>query len=468
MLFLQRGVPAAARRDAQGALPFWVSAGRGGKEFVFRRKTSTLGVSDGPCGGWVIFYTHVRVAAVAQLVEHHVANVIVVGSNPISRSLVVALCRRRVPVSRTFAAFVPPAVVAVPHAFVGPIAVHFPARVETNDELQSQYPAWDLPLIAEKTGIERRHIAAADETAADLAVAACESLFQRESIDREGIDFLLLCTQTPDYPLPTTACLLQDRLGLPTRCGALDFNLGCSGFVYGLAMADGLIQSGAAKNVLLVTAETYSKYIDDDDRSLRTIFGDGAAATLVQSSPTRTLGGFQFGSDGSGGDMLLVGDGGSRPSGDAIRPRHRKRWKSRLYMDGPSLINFTVEAIPRLVDEILAANDRTLDDIDLFLMHQATFKMLDGLRSRMGVDPSRLPIDMAEFGNTVSCTLPILIDRLRRRDQIDNDATHMLVGFGVGLSWAGCLWSPMGNLEGGGPIANHPAGGNPAVAPEES
>ena len=385
---------------------------------------------------------------------------IVVGSNPISRSFLIAaytislhLVAEVEAFGARFGVLSPMArrplnshicASAVPYASVGPIAVHLPARVECNDQLKAQFPQWDLELIAEKTGINARHIAADSETAADLGIAACEKLFADEGIDRDSIDFLLLCTQTPDYPLPTTACLMQDRLGLSTRCGALDFNLGCSGYVYGLAMADGLIQSGAAKRILLVTAETYSKYIDADDRSLRTIFGDGAAATLVDASETQTLSGFQFGSDGSGGDMLLVGDGGSRPGEDAIKPRHRKRWKSRLYMDGPSLINFTVEAIPRLIDEILEANGHQLDDIDLFLMHQATFKMLDGLRQRMGVAESRVPIDMADIGNTVSCTLPILIDRLRRKGTLDESAKHMMVGFGVGLSWAGCLWSPGG------------------------
>lgn len=335
----------------------------------------------------------------------------------------------------------------MPYAQLGKIAVHLPARIETNVQLAEQFPRWDIPLIQEKTGIAQRHIAAPGETASDLAVAAAEKLFatpaDQGGIDRSEIDFVLLCTQTPDYPLPTTSCLVQDRLGLSTRCGAMDFNLGCSGFVYGLAVADGLIQSGAAKNILLLTAETYSKYIDDDDRSLRTIFGDGAAATLVSAGDQRTLWGFQFGSDGSGGDMLLVGDGGSRQAEDAIRPRHRKRWKSRLYMDGPSLINFTVEAVPRLIDEILEANGLSDAQIDKYLMHQATWKMLDQLRNRMGVSADRVPIDMADIGNTVSCTLPILIDRMRRRGDLAAGATEMLVGFGVGLSWAGCLWKPV-------------------------
>jgi 3-oxoacyl-[acyl-carrier-protein] synthase-3 len=328
----------------------------------------------------------------------------------------------------------------VPYAQLGPIAVHLPEHVETNDMLQEQYPRWDIKLIAEKTGIHQRHIAAEGETSSDLAVAAAEKLFAEQGVDRGSIDFVLLCTQTPDYPLPTTSCLIQDRLGLSTRCGALDFNLGCSGYVYGMGLADGLIQSGVAKRILLLTAETYSKYIDRDDRSLRTIFGDAAAATLVTAAEEQSLKGFQFGSDGSGGDMLLVADGGHRPVENAIPPRHRKRWKSRLYMDGPSLIGFTVEAIPRLIEEILEANNLTDSQIHRFLMHQATWKMLDQLRSRMGVEPERLPINLAEVGNTVSCTLPILIDGLRKRGQLGPESVNMLVGFGVGLSWAGCLW----------------------------
>lgn len=332
----------------------------------------------------------------------------------------------------------------VPYAQIGPIAVHLPQRVETNAELQQAFPSWDLSLIEEKTGIRQRHIAAEGETSSDLAVAASEQLFADHQIDRQSIDFVLFCTQTPDYPLPTTSCLIQDRLGLPTTCGALDFNLGCSGYVYGLAMADGLIQSGVAKRILLLTAETYTKYIDAEDRSLRTIFGDAGAATLVTASDERSLWGFKFGSDGSGGDMLLVGDGGARAAEDAMRPRHRKRWKSRLYMDGPSLINFTVDAVPRLIEQILHEQQLRDDDISLYLMHQATWKMLEQLRLRMDVRPERLPIELADLGNTVSCTLPILIDQMRTAGRIDPQSVNMLVGFGVGLSWAGCVWKDIG------------------------
>lgn len=325
-------------------------------------------------------------------------------------------------------------------AEIGPIAIHLPERVETNAELQAAYPAWDMREIEEKTGIRSRYIAAPNETASDLAVAACEKLFAENEIDRQTIDFVLLCTQTPDYPLPTTACLLQSRLGLREGCGALDFNLGCSGFVYGLAIADGLIRTGVARRVLLLTAETYSKYIDADDRSLRTIFGDAAAATLVEARPEQSLTGFQFGTDGSGADTLLVSDGGSRLPADALKPRHRKRWKSRLYMDGPSLLSFTIVAVPKLIEEVLELSKLSDDQIELYLLHQATRKMLEQLQTRLGLDEARLPIMLEHYGNTVSSTIPIMISDLRQQGRIKMGTQSLLIGFGVGWSWAGCAW----------------------------
>jgi 3-oxoacyl-[acyl-carrier-protein] synthase-3 len=328
----------------------------------------------------------------------------------------------------------------VKYAAVGPIAVHLPERVETNAQLKAEFPNWDLDLIFEKTGIASRHIAAEGECASDLAVNAAQRLFHQYDVDPRSIDFVLLCTQTPDYPLPTTACLLQSRLGLKTSVGALDFNLGCSGYVYGLSLADGLIQSGAARRVLLLTAETYSKYIHSGDRSLRTIFGDGAAATLIDAADEPTLSAFQFGTDGTGADTLLVTKGGARPADQAIKPRHRQRWESDLYMDGPSLINFTVAAIPTLVTNILAAAKLTDADIDLYLFHQATLKMLDQLRERLGISNQRLPIVLEHVGNTVSSTIPILIDTLRNDGRLKRGMKNMLVGFGVGWSWAGCMW----------------------------
>jgi len=327
----------------------------------------------------------------------------------------------------------------VKYAAVGPIALHFPENIETNADLQANNPRWDMDLIASKTGIKQRHIAAPDECSSDLGVLAAEKLFEKFNIDPASIDFLLFCTQTPDYPLPTTACLIQDRLGLPTSCGALDFNLGCSGFVYGLSLCDGLIRSGAAKRILFITAETYTKLIDENDRSLRTIFGDGAAATLIEAHDEPSLWGFKFGTDGSGANTLLATQNGFRTE-PTVAPRHRRRWKSDLYMDGPALINFTVGAIPGLIDEVLAAADQTFDSVDFLLLHQATYKMLSQLQQTLEVDEARVPILLENFGNTVSSTLPILISQMRERGDMTPEMKNLLVGFGVGWSWAGCVW----------------------------
>jgi len=327
------------------------------------------------------------------------------------------------------------------YASIGPISVHLPELVETNETLARLFPKWDMELIGKKTGIHVRHIAAPGQCASDLGVAAAEKLFAQYEIDRSTIDFLLLCTQTPDYPLPTTACLMQDRLGLRTSIGALDFNLGCSGFVYGLSLADGLIRAGSAQRVLLITAETYSKYIDPTDRSLRTIFGDGAAATLVEAADEPSLGAFIFGTDGRGAATLIVGDGGARPPEAAIQPTKRKRWPSRLYMDGPELVKFTLDVVPPMIDQILAGAGINRDDVDLYLVHQATAFLLDHLRSRLDLDEELLPTDLDYCGNTVSSTLPILMRDLRAAGQICAGTRSLLLGFGVGLSWAGCAWT---------------------------
>jgi 3-oxoacyl-[acyl-carrier-protein] synthase-3 len=330
---------------------------------------------------------------------------------------------------------------AMKFASIGPIAIHLPENVESNDFLAAKYPKWDMKLIYAKTGVRERHIARPDECASDLGVEAAKKLFAKYNIDRNSIDFLLFCTQTPDYVLPTTACLIQDRLGLPNSIGALDFNLGCSGFVYGLSLADGLIRSEAAKRILLITAETYSKYIDPSDRSLRTIFGDGAAATLIEAADAPSLGSFVFGTDGRGADTLMVTEGGARLKADAIQPRKRKRWPSSLFMDGPELVKFTLEMVPPMIEKVLANANWTRENVDMYLIHQATTFMLNHLRTRMNLDREVTPEALELYGNTVSSTIPILIHDLRASGRLKPGKRTLLVGFGVGLSWAGCTWT---------------------------
>src|SRR5438132_4782678 len=203
-------------------------------------------------------------------------------------------------------------------AAIKAVTSFLPAGKLTNEQLAKEFGDWHASQILGKTGVAVRSIAAADECASDLGVAAAKHLLESGVCSPEEIDFLLLCTQSPDYFLPTTACLLQDRLGLPTTAGALDFNLGCSGYVYGLSLAKGLIETGQAANVLLLTADTYSKFLHPGDRSVRSLFGDAAAATLVQArrdpppGDLPWIGPFVFGTDGSGRDNLIVAAGGLR------------------------------------------------------------------------------------------------------------------------------------------------------------
>jgi 3-oxoacyl-[acyl-carrier-protein] synthase-3 len=318
-----------------------------------------------------------------------------------------------------------------------------PAKTLTNEELAAQFPEWDVRKIYEKTGIYQRYVASENECASDLGVAAAQRLFSDGLAAPQDIDYLLLCTQSPDYPLPTTACLMQDRLGLATSCGALDFNLGCSGFVYGLSLAKGLIETGQASKVLLVTAETYSKYVHPLDKSVRTIFGDGAAATLIGSvrSDEPFLGPFLFGTDGRGANNLIVKSGGKRlsatsgPAGDkpgAFGP-------TCLFMNGPEIYTFTLRAVPTLVQAVLRRAELSEQQVDHFLLHQANSFMIDSLRLKLKVPEHKLGFHLQSVGNTVSATIPMALELLIDKGQIRSGHRLMLVGFGVGYSWAGCV-----------------------------
>lgn len=327
------------------------------------------------------------------------------------------------------------------------ISYFLPEKTLTNDDLAIEYESnWNSKKIYKKTGIKSRHIAAT-ETTSQLAARAAEKLFSESGFPKDKIDFLLLCTQSPDYFLPTTACIVQDILGLPTSCGAFDFNLGCSGFVYGLAITKGLIAGGMAKNVLLLTVETYTKYIHPKDKSVRTIFGDGAAATLItheEGDPCK-IGEFVFGTDGKGASNLIV------PAGAMAMPKSEETVKemvdeqgnvrslNNLYMNGPEIFNFTLDIVPDTVKSLLARAKLSMDDIDLFVFHQANKFMLDSLRDKIGIPDEKFYVNMEDKGNTVSATIPIAMKdaldegRIRRGDKL------MLVGFGVGYSWAGCI-----------------------------
>ncbi len=338
-------------------------------------------------------------------------------------------------------------------AAVQTIEYYFPDKVLTNNQLATEFPDWTTEKIEEKTGITARHIAREEECSSDLGVAAAQKFFASGICQPKDIDYLLVCTQTPDYFLPTTACLIQDRLGIPTNSGAMDFNLGCSGFVYGLGLAKGLIETGQAHNILLITAETYSKLIHPRDRSVRTIFGDAAAATLVQGfnddNPNPYIGPFVFGTDGSGANNLIVPTGGMRHRHSEVNEQPKVdeygNWRTseNLYMNGSEIFTFTLRVVPKAVKALLERAEKTLEEIDLFIFHQANEYMLEHLRKKLKIPEEKFYISMAHCGNTVSATIPIALKQALEKGRLQPNHQVMLVGFGVGYSWGATLirWS---------------------------
>lgn len=328
-------------------------------------------------------------------------------------------------------------------AYIKAISYYLPDGILTNEELVEEFPEWSVEKVASKVGVNSRHIAAENETAGDLAEKAALKLFEEYDVNPSEIDFVLLCTQSPDYFLPSTACLLQDKLGIPKNAGALDYNLGCSGCIYGLALAKGLISAGIAHNVLLLTAETYTKYIHPSDKSNRSIFGDGAAACLVSTDGFAEIGDFVLGTDGSGYDSLIMETGASRKKGlsgkESFDEEGHLRRDDFLYMNGGKIFNFTLDTVPELLNEVLKKNSIQKEDIDYYIFHQANKFMLDTIRNICQIPINQFYINMKDTGNTVSSTIMIALNYCYDNNLIESGDNVLLAGFGVGLSWGGTL-----------------------------
>ena len=328
------------------------------------------------------------------------------------------------------------------------ISYYLPEGKLTNEALETVYanPSWTASKIYRKTGIKSRHIAGS-ELVSDMAVKAALNLFAEYGVSPQDVDFVLLCTQSTDYLLPTTACIVQERLGIPTSAGAMDYNLGCSGYVYGLAVAKGLLSASVAKNVLLITSETYTKHINPMDRSTRTVFGDGASATLLTKDDIPRIGEFVLGTDGNGATNLII------PAGGMAKPKNAEtsvekedaggniRSEENLYMNGPEIYAFTLRAVPPLINETLAKNGLTMDEIDYVVLHQANKLVLTSLRDKLDIPDEKFCIDVEELGNTVSSTIPIAIKRAMTRvpEKLKPGSKILIAGFGVGYSWGGTV-----------------------------
>jgi len=328
-------------------------------------------------------------------------------------------------------------------AYIKAISYYLPEKILSNEELSKEFPEWTVEKIANKIGIGKRHIAATDETATDMAISAASKLFSEHAIHPADIDFVLLCTQSPDYFLPTSACIVQNKLNIPVSAGALDFNLGCSGFVYGLSLAQGLILAQTAKNILLITSETYSKHMHPKDKGNRTIFGDAATATLISTDGYAEIQKFSLGSDGAGYDNLIVKTGGMRQKdklqqgetdsdGNFTSPDY-------LFMNGAEIFNFTLDSVPKLVTKTLENNDTQFEQIDLFVFHQANKYMMNFLRKKITIPEDKFYYCLENFGNTVSSTIPIALKEAMAENKINKSQKVLIAGFGVGYSWGGTI-----------------------------
>lgn len=312
------------------------------------------------------------------------------------------------------------------------IAYAVPERVQTNEELVAGVPGWSAEKILLRTGMRARRVTGPGETASDLCVRAAEQLFAERSVDPNSIDCLIFCTQSPDYFIPATACLLQDRLGLPTTCAAFDINQGCSGFVYGLMLCRALIVSGSARRVLLLNGETYSKMLNPRDIPTSCLLADGGAATLVsceREGAWAEIGESRLGTNGRGAKNLYMPAGAFRQL-DATEESPRY-----IYMNGAEIAAFAVGTITAGIQRLLDVVGRDWPEIDWFLFHQANPGFVKRVATALKLPLDKVPIDLDEFGNTGGSTIPILMRRMYERDQFRAGQKCVMAGFGTGYSW---------------------------------
>ena len=328
-------------------------------------------------------------------------------------------------------------------AYIKAIEYYLPETVVTNSDIAKTFPEWTEESIFNKIGVKQRHIASEDETSLDMAIKAAKKLFSKEESLRDNVDFVLFCTQSSDYKLPTSACIIQSKLCLKNSCGTLDFNLGCSGYVYGLSLAKGLVCSGIANNVLLLTGETYSKYIDKKDKSNISIFGDAASATIIATDGFAEICEFSYGTDGSGFEKLIIKTGGCRfpnqENDSSLDKDGHFHSSDSLFMDGAGIFSFTIKRIPSLIEDILLKNTIEQINIDLFVFHQANAFILEYLRKKLDIPKERFYYCLKDIGNTVSNSIPIALANAYSDGEITKKKKVLIAGFGVGLSWAGCV-----------------------------
>ena len=284
---------------------------------------------------------------------------------------------------------------------------------------------WPYKKVIKATGIKYTHQSSKNETALDLAVSACKKL----KFDNKSIDALIYVTQSPEYSLPTTACIMQNKLNLRNNILAFDINQGCSGFVYGFFTAHSFLKQKGINKALLICSDTYTKYIKQGDRSCETIFSDGASATIIEKN-SKKKNFFAFGTDGSGFKNLIVENSASNI---------KINQKPKIFMDGKQVFLFTMSNIPNIVLDLLKKNKMTLNSVKYFVFHQASKTVIDNLVRKLNLPKKKVFCNYEKIGNTVSSTIPIALRELLKGKKIKKGDKLLLCGFGVGYSMAAAI-----------------------------
>jgi 3-oxoacyl-[acyl-carrier-protein] synthase-3 len=313
----------------------------------------------------------------------------------------------------------------------------------TYEELEDRFGAGAMQKVLSGAGIRNRRVAPPGVCGSDLAFAAATRLVAKYDVDPHSIDLLIFCTQSPDYWMPTTACVLHERLKLKKQCAAFDINLGCSQYVYALSVAHSMLVSGVAKRALVLTGDTMSQTVHPGDRAVVPLMGDAGSATLLgEASEGAGFLGFELGTDGSGHKYLMIPAGGARlpwspeTAVEAIDAEGNVRTQQNLYMNGVAIFHFAISTVPGTVQALLAKLSLAMDQIDLFLFHQANKYMIEYLLKKMKIPAEKTHLYLEDVGNTSGSTIPLLLADAWRAGKVKPGANVLAIGFGVGLSWA--------------------------------
>ena len=326
------------------------------------------------------------------------------------------------------------------------ISYHLPNDPVLNKDIIKNNPNWNLNNINARTGVNTRYYASEDETALDMSIKACKKLFKDIDGLNDKIDALIICTQSSDYIMPPNSSLLHGALDLSEDVFAFDFNLACSGYVYGLALANGLLSTGIASNIMLINADTYSKYINDKDRSTKILFGDAAAITyLKNTNDDKGIIDIQCSTSGKNYKKFIIPSGGTRYPKSELSCISKKdksgniRTDENIHMDGMGIFAFVNSKVPKQIKSILKKNELKINDIDLFIFHQASKLAIESLIKILGVDSKKVYINIDKVGNTVSASIPIALKYALDEGRIVDGNKILCCGFGVGLSWGTCI-----------------------------